>query len=117
MSAVAAALKWMFILASISSAIGFWKAKTISKSNGPTKPIADFSAFMAYSFGAYLFVCLALTAIAVFSHDAGALFYGALFCAPFAIAGLANEYQQADAAFHAQIVILLTGLIWLVSRG
>ena len=107
---MSAFFKFLFLLTSAASAGGFVFAKKIHTSNGPSKVIADFSIFMAYSFGIYLFACLASAFLCAAAGEF--LLSGLLalcFVFPFLLAYLSRPYARADAAFNLQIVGLACG--------
>ena len=110
MNAVGAAFKALFLLTSVSSAVGYGFAKALHTSNGPTKKIANFSVFMAYSFVLYLFACLGSSFFCAASGErCSALLLFSLFCLPFALAFFVRSYDRAQAAFDLQILGLVLG--------
>ena len=115
MSALDAGFKILFLTTSASSAVGFHFAKEIHKRNGPSKPIADFSVFMAWSFGLYLFSCLGSSFFCAASGERIlAVLLVLLFCLPFALAFWARSYSRADAVFNLQILGLVVGAALLI---
>jgi hypothetical protein len=112
------ALGAAFVGASLLTAAGFWRARSITRLNGPSPRLARFSAAMAFALGTYLLLCFALALLSLGAGQRGsALVYAALVASPFVIATVARDYGQADAAFNAQAAVLLAGVVWRAASG
>jgi hypothetical protein len=118
MSALAAGFKALFLLTTVTSALGFAFAWTLHTSNGPTKKISDFSVFMAYSLGLYLFACLGSSFFCASSGEwLLAVLLLLLFLFPFVLALFARSYSQARTVFVIQIIGLIAGGMALARLG
>ena len=110
--------KIIFLLTSVSSAIGFGFARTLHSSNGPSKKISNFSVFMAYSFGLYLLACLGLCLVYVAARAyASAGIFFLLFCFPSVLAYFGKSYKHAKTVFNLQILGLIAGILALARLG
>jgi hypothetical protein len=117
MSVLGAGFKVLFLLTSASSAGGFVVAWRLHESDGPSKTLADFSVFMAYSFCLYLFACLGSFYFCARSGESLlAVLLALSFFLPFVLAFLARSYDSAKIVFGVQILALVLGavsLAWL----
>ena len=116
MGVLEAGFKALFLLTSVTSAVGFGYAKKLHASNGPSKRIANFSIFMGYSFGFYLMACLGTSFYCAAAGETVLTSLLLLFLSlPFALAFSARSYDRAKTVFDVQILGLVLGAVSLIS--